>query len=296
MFSWSDCITANNSVLLNNFGNFVNRALKFVAAFYDSTIPDSGDEPGPLSPNDEHDAEFISDVNGLLKEYINTMDAVKLRSGLQVVMHVSARGNLYLQSAGLSNALKTENPKRCAQVVVRAVNLIYALSALVYPFMPSTSESILAQLNAPARAVPEVLSIDILPGHQIGTPEHLFKKIDEKMAELYRAKFAGNGPTANGPDPDATHVAPGTSKKSKGKAPGPAEDSGPKTAEVLEWEEKVKVQGEVVRDLKAKSTKSTEDQEAVAKAVADLKRLKVELGLHQRKAKADAELTAAEAN
>ena len=113
------------------------------------------------------------------------MDAVKLRSGLQVVMHIFARGNLYLQSSGLNKALKAENPKRCAQVVVRAINLIYVLSALIYPFMPSTSESVLTQLNAPARAVPEVFSIDILPGHQIGVPEHLFKRIDEKMVDIY---------------------------------------------------------------------------------------------------------------
>ena len=42
----------------NSFGNFVNRALKFVASQYESTIPDSGDEPGPYSPNDENDADF----------------------------------------------------------------------------------------------------------------------------------------------------------------------------------------------------------------------------------------------
>ncbi|KAK7690960.1 hypothetical protein QCA50_006063 [Cerrena zonata] len=82
MFSWADCIAANNNILLNNFGNFVNRALKFISANYDSTIPDSGDAPGPLSPNDEIDADFISDVNALLKEYIDSMEAVKLRHSL----------------------------------------------------------------------------------------------------------------------------------------------------------------------------------------------------------------------
>ena len=261
----------------------MNRALKFVAAVYDSTIPDSGDEPGTLSPNDELDAEFISDVNGLLKDYTTAMDAVKLRSGLQTVMHISARGNLYLQSSGLSKALKVENPKRCAQVVVRAINLIYVLSTLVYPFMPSTSESVLTQLNAPARAVPEFLSIDILPGHQIGTPEHLFKKIDEKMIEVYKEKFGGNKPASSGPEPDAA-----SKKKVKGKVPGPSEDTGPKTAEVLEWEEKVKTQGDLVRELKAKGTKSTEDQAEITKAVDELKKLKVELTLHQQKAKAEA--------
>ena len=277
------------SCVNSSFGNFVNRALKFVAAVYDSTIPDSGDEPGPLSPNDELDAEFVSDVNSLLNDYTTAMDAVKLRSGLQTVMHISARGNLYLQSSGLNKALKAENPKRCAQVVVRAINLIYVLSALVYPFMPSTSESVLVQLNAPARAVPDVLSIDILPGHQIGTPEHLFKKIDEKMIEVYKEKFAGNKPTPSGPEPDAPQATSAASKKKgKGKIPAPPEDTGPKTAEVLAWEEKVKLQGDVVREMKAKGAKSAEDQAEVTKAVDELKKLKVELALHQQKAKAEA--------
>ena len=267
----------------------MNRALKFVAAVYDSTVPDSGDEPGPLSPNDELDAEFVSDINGLLKDYVTAMDAVKLRSGLQIVMHISARGNLYLQSSGMNKALQAESPKRCAQVVVRAVNLIYVLSALVYPFMPSISQSILTQLNAPARAVPEALSIDILPGHQIGTPEHLFKKIDEKMIEVYKEKFAGNKPVPNGPEPDSTLVAAtAPKKKAKGKHPVQPEATGPKTAEVLAWEEKVKTQGDIVRELKAKSTKSAEDQAGITKAVDELKKLKVELALCQQKAKADA--------
>ena len=271
----------------------MNRALKFVAAVYDSTIPGSGDEPGPLSPNDELDADFVSDVNGLLEDYVTTMDAVKLRSGLQLVMHISARGNLYLQSSGLNKALQAENPKRCAQVVVRAINLIYVLSALIYPFMPSTSQSVLAQLNAPARAVPEALSIDILPGHQIGTPDHLFKKIDEKMVEVYKEKFAGNKPVPNGPEPDATHAASTASKKkAKGKAPAQSEGTGPKTAEVLAWEEKVKTQGDIVRELKAKSTKSAEDQAEITKAVDELKKLKVELAIHQQKAKAEARAVA----
>ena len=106
--------------------------------------------------------------DSLLKDYITAMDAVKLRSGLQIVMHVFVRGNLYLKSSGLSGALKAGAPKRCAQVVVRAIGLIYVLSDLVYPFMPSISESVPAQLNSPARAVPGVLlsifSLDIRSG------------------------------------------------------------------------------------------------------------------------------------
>ncbi|KAJ7931585.1 tRNA synthetases class I (M)-domain-containing protein [Mycena leptocephala] len=185
-FSWAECIAANNNILLNNFGNFVNRTLKFVASQYDSVLPDSGDAPGPVSTDDPADRKFVQEVNELLKVYIDAMEAVKLRLGLQTVMLISGLGNTYLQASGLNKALMTENPARCAQVLSRAVNLIYVLSTLIYPFMPATSDAILAQLNAPARAVPDVLAIDILAGHTIGTPAHLFKKIEENMAETFR--------------------------------------------------------------------------------------------------------------
>ncbi|KAI0710221.1 methionyl-tRNA synthetase [Earliella scabrosa] len=287
MFSWADCIAANNNILLNNFGNFINRALKFVTSQYGSVIPDSGDAPGPYSPNDETDAEFVTDVNNLLKEYIDNMDGVKLRAGLHTVMAISARGNLYLQASGLNKQLMTENPKRCAQVVSRALNLIYVLSALIHPFMPSTEAAMLTQLNAPARAVPEVFANDLLAGHTIGTPEHLFKRIDEKMADVWRDKFAGAKKTesALAEAADATHVAPGMSKRKaaaakkaadKAAAAAAEESAGPKSAEVLAWEQKVAEQGQRVRELKGKP-KTEESDKEIAEAVEELKRLKAEL-------------------
>lgn len=283
MFSWDEFIAGNNNVLLNNFGNFVNRALKFVASQYDSVIPDSPDAPGPLSAEGDVDAEFITDVNNLLKEYVDAMEAVKLRLGLQTVMLLSSRGNLYLQASGLGKALKEENPARCAQVVGRAINLIYVLSVLVHPFLPETSTAILEQLNAPARVVPEALAIDILPGHHIGVPAHLFKRIDEKMADTWRAKFGGAKPEGE-PDADATHVAPGMSKrkavaakKAAAKETAAAKDDKPKSAEVLAWEQKIAEQGNIVRELKARSPKTKELEEEIGKAVDELKKLKIEL-------------------
>ncbi|KAI0729228.1 methionyl-tRNA synthetase [Fomitopsis betulina] len=286
MFSWSDCIGANNSVLLNNFGNFVNRTLKFISSQYGGVIPDSGDAPGPLSPNNEHDADFIAEVNALLKDYIDAMEAVKLRLGLQTIMLLSGRGNVYLQSSGLNKALMTDNPKRCAQVVSRAVNLIYALSALAHPFLPVTEAAMLVQLNAPARAVSPVLSTDILAGHTIGTPEHLFKRIDEKMADVWRAKFGGNKPLEEAAvGADATQAAPGTSKRKAASAAKKAAiavaDGQPKSAEVLAQEQKVADQGQVVRTLKSKP-KTPELEQEITAAVDVLKKLKEELASLQK--------------
>ena len=270
------CCPGYDVVDVPSFGNFVNRTLKFISSQYDGVIPE-GDTPGPLSPNDENDTEFVTDVNGLLKVYTEAMDAVKLRLGLQTVMHLSQRGNLYLQSSGLNKTLMNENPTRCAKVVTRATNLIYVLSALVYPIMPSISASILAQLNAPARAVPDTLSIDLLPGHHIGRLEHLFKKIEEKMADVWRAQFAGADAA---PAVRAANKTPVTSKRKAAAAKKSAQDvdgaDGPKSAEVLALDAKVTEQGNLVRALKARTPRPKELEEETTAAIADLKKLKAE--------------------
>jgi methionyl-tRNA synthetase len=230
-----------------------------------------------------------------LKDYIDALDAVKLRLGLQIVMAISAQGNNYLQSSGLNKALMAENPVRCAQVISRAVNLIYALAAIIYPYMPATSASILQQLNAPARAIPEVFTNDILAGHTIGKPEHLFKKIEETMAEVWRVKFGGNeaasavSPAAGTPDP--LKAAPGQSKKKAAvgskKAAAPVY-TGPKSEEALDLEAKITEQGNLVRGLKAEP-KTPEQEEKIKVAVDVLKKLKGDLDVElQRLAAAPA--------
>lgn len=208
------------------------------------------------------------------------MEAVKLRLGLQTVMLISNRGNLYLQSSGLNKALMTENPTRCAQVVSRALNLIYVLSALIYPFMPATSESILTQLNAPARVAPNVLATDILPGHKIGTPEHLFKKIEDSMAETWRKKFGGEEAPLE-PSTDPLRTAPGGKRKTANAKktsvkPSPASDV-PKSPETLALEVKVAEQGQIVRGLKGQTPRTAELDAQIKAAVDVLKQLKAEL-------------------
>ncbi|KAI7902765.1 tRNA synthetases class I (M)-domain-containing protein [Cokeromyces recurvatus] len=187
MFTWNEFITKNNSELLNNLGNFVNRAIRFIFAKYDGVIP-KADFSGPL------ESELIKDVNHLLKQYIETMEAVKLRAGLGIAMTISARGNQYLQEANMNNALFEESRTKCDAVVATAANLIYLLSALLSPYMPATAESMCRQLNAPLRTIPDEFSIDILEGHVLGGAEYLFTRIDEKMEDIWKKKY---GTSAN---------------------------------------------------------------------------------------------------
>ncbi|KAG8935372.1 hypothetical protein FRC02_008177 [Tulasnella sp. 418] len=261
IFSWNEFIAANNSVLLNNFGNFVNRVVKFIQAKFNSVVPESPDAPGAI-PEDSSDPDlldptFVPEINALLKEYVAAMEAVKLRLGLQTVMSMSARGNQYLQRSGLGNALLASRPDACAQVLSRALNLIYVLSAVIHPFMPGTSNEILGQINAPARTVPERLSTDILGGHTLGSPTYLFTKIDEKKANEWRIKFGGAAVAAQAAAAEQQDVkagkkkGPAADKKAKSNIPPKEpEFKGPKTQEVLDLEAKIKAQGDFVRSIK----------------------------------------------
>lgn len=223
----------------------------------------------------------MNDINSLLSQYIAAMEFSKIRQGLHLVMQISSRGNLYLQASGLSNTLKDSDPKRCAQVLTRAVNLIYILSVLVEPFMPSTSASVLRQLNAPARTVPEAFSIDILPGHTIGTPEHLFKPIKEEMAETWREKFAGTKKDVVPVDASVDHPTPALSKRKAAAAAKAAKKettyTGPKTPEIETLEERIAKKGEEIRGLKAQNPKTPEVQKTIEESVEELKALKSEL-------------------
>lgn len=284
-----------------SFGNFVNRTLKFIAGKRDGLVPNGGDGPGSISATGE-DEGFINDINAYLSTYVSNMESLRLRDSLEIVMRLSARGNLYLQQAGLSNALLAENPQRCDQVLHRAVNLIWVLSALIWPFLPATAESIEMQLNVPARAIPiGGLSNDLLADHKLGAPVHLFKKIDDGMGDIWRAKFGGDQKpqavagekvaaatgVAGNPKGGIATQGKRAAEKSKKAAKKAAEEAYPDTEGVRAAKENVEKQGAVVRDLKAKKGESQEEVDELEKAVKALLSLKDGLAAEVEKAKAE---------
>lgn len=223
------------------------------------------------------------------------MDSTKLRGGLTTAMAISARGNQYLSDNTLDNALFANKPERCAHVVLNAVNLIYLISVVFHPFMPGTTASILSQLNAPARTLPEKFTIDILPGHKVNKAEHLFKRIDPKMEHEWRSKFGGETTQNPGPVDVAgsaagagTAVDPAAQAKQAGKSKSQIEKEKKKrakeeaaalekalaelkTPELAELEDKIKVQGAVVKEMKTGKKEGDVDAE-----IAELLRMKAE--------------------
>lgn len=187
-FLWREFIAKNNTELLNNLGNLVNRIIKFLTAKYKGVVPDYTKD----STDTAGIKKLESDVNQILKSYIEAMDSLKLKHGLNLAMNLSTRANLFLQDNKLDNNLFTNFPDRCAATLGGAINTIYLLSAMLSPFIPATSDAIDQQINAPRLAVPDTWRVgDILPGHTIGKPQYLFSKIPEEKEEEWKTKFGG---------------------------------------------------------------------------------------------------------
>lgn len=116
-FSWNDLVARNNSELLNNLGNFINRALVFCEKNFNSTI--SAIELSDVECN------LISLINREIKGYITCMEKAKLRDGIRHTMSISRHGNQYFQSQQPWLLLKgsTEENKRAATIISFSCNI-----------------------------------------------------------------------------------------------------------------------------------------------------------------------------
>ncbi len=110
-------------------------------------------------------------------------------------MAISAHGNLLLQYR-LDNASLEAHPERTHAVIGLALNLCSLLASVFSPFMPSTSDSIVKQLNTTLQSIPDTFDREALKsGHKIGKAAYLFSRIDEKKITSGRTSTVGTSET-----------------------------------------------------------------------------------------------------
>lgn len=198
-FNWIDLATKTNSELLNNFGNFVNRALMFAEKNFDSIVP-------AIELRDE-DLMLLALVQRELTQYNAALEQAKLRDGLRHMLTISKHGNQYMQSQQPWIMVKGSNEEKkiAGTVIGVCCNLSCLLSSLIGPFMPNASRDLRSQLGLDVSTygyIPETVSIMLAPGHKLGKPSPLFTKIDEQQIAELRSKYRGkqdNGVTDTAP-------------------------------------------------------------------------------------------------
>lgn len=229
-FEWRPFVDANNSELLAKLGNLVNRVVKLVTASYGSVIPEFT-IPESFNP-------FLEEVTVNTRQYIEEMESVHIRAAVSTAMRIAEAGNGLIQANRLDNSLIANEPERAAAVVGAVLNLIHLLSSVFAPFMPTTSKSILEQLDAPFLLIPTLDQLkdgwkptSLKPGHKIGKAQYLFSRIDPKKADEWRELFGGSQADRQKKADEAAKIAAkkaaakAKKKEKKSKPPGGVEAS-----------------------------------------------------------------------
>ncbi|XP_034242379.1 methionine--tRNA ligase, cytoplasmic [Thrips palmi] len=261
-FSWDDLALRLNNELLNNLGNFVNRALMFVEKTFQSTIPEMYLE--------KEDITLLALVNRELSAYVKMLEAGKLREGLRHILCVSRHGNQYIQSQQPWVKAKgsPEEKKQAGTTVGVAANISCLLAILLQPYMPEISKVMHEQMNSP-KSINVITDsiVKLLPaGHKIGKPAPLFTKIEASQTSDLKKRFAGKqAPPSAAPSKKGTSAAAATSASSQ-------------TVEMLQAA--VDKQANLVREMKGSGKPKAEWQPHVSA----LLQLKADLAAAQKAA------------
>uniref|UniRef100_A0A665TKW3 Methionine--tRNA ligase, cytoplasmic n=1 Tax=Echeneis naucrates TaxID=173247 RepID=A0A665TKW3_ECHNA len=190
-FSWADMALKNNSELLNNLGNFINRAGMFVTKFFEGYVP--------AMELQQEDKKLLALVSWELQQYIQLMDKVKIRDALKHILNISRHGNQYIQVNEPWKKIKggeTER-QRAGTVTGVSVNIACLLSVMLSPYMPTVSQTLRDQLNAPQSCLNTMLQgtgafvCSLRAGHRIGTVSPLFQKLEGDHIEALKKRFGG---------------------------------------------------------------------------------------------------------
>ncbi len=176
-FKWDEFEARVNNELINNLGNFVNRALSFIVNHTGRKL-----DHHELT---QQDTVLIKKIESIHKEITDLMEKVKLREALQKILELSADGNKYFQENKPWELIKSD-PKRCDTVLYLSANLCVDLAILIQPFLPNTSKRIFSQLGLRDRFTwNDAKKINLEKGQMIERSEILFKPIEkEKIEEL----------------------------------------------------------------------------------------------------------------
>lgn len=262
-FSWADMALKNNSELLNNLGNFINRAGMFVSKFFEGCVP--------VMELQQEDKRLLAQVGWELRQYIHLLDKVKIRDALKHILNISRHGNQYIQVNEPWKKIKggDADRQRAGTVTGVSVNISCLLSVMLSPYMPTVSETIREQLNAPRSCVTTMLRgsgsfvCALSAGHRIGDVSPLFQKLEADQIVALKKRFGGQQKPAQAAAAPAPVAAP----------------SGADPERAKQLTQAIADQGDKVRVLKAQKAEKAQ----ITAEVAVLLDLKKQLALAEGK-------------
>ena len=182
--TYENMIERYNADLANTLGNLVNRTIVMTNKYFDGVV-----QPGDVT--EELDGELkalavetVGKVDKLLSEY-------RVSDTLDAIFTLAKRCNKYIDETAPWALAKDESKKaRLGTVLYNLLESIRFVAVLLSPFLPETSEKILAQINTDIKDYDSLSAFGALKvGTVVGKAEPLFARIDAKeMLEKIEAR------------------------------------------------------------------------------------------------------------
>ena len=165
--TWELMVERMNADLANTLGNLVNRTISMTNKYFGGAVTDKG-------AAGEVDEDLKAVVEGTSKAVDEKMDGLRVADAITEIFNLFKRCNKYIDETTPWVLAKEEEKKdRLETVLYNLQESIKAGARLLEPFMPETSEKILAQIgDGRVTEKPEILfaRLDI---------EEVLKKVEE---------------------------------------------------------------------------------------------------------------------
>ncbi|HHH53292.1 MAG TPA: methionine--tRNA ligase, partial [Bacteroidetes bacterium] len=151
-FTWKNFQETNNTELVNNLGNFVNRVIVLTNKYYNGIVPEFDQDSMFNGVWDQdfggfHETELLA-LHDELQEMNARLRKFDFRGALKILMDISAKGNQLLQFNEPWKLIK-EDPEKVKAFMNLSLQIVTTISIAVRPFMPLTSDKLRKILNLP---------------------------------------------------------------------------------------------------------------------------------------------------
>ncbi|MEE8419215.1 MAG: methionine--tRNA ligase, partial [Dehalococcoidales bacterium] len=181
-FSWNEFIRRNNNELVATYGNLVHRVLTITYRNFDGAIP----QPGKL---DERSRQLIKETEETLENVDNLLHGCHFKEAIRTAMGLAHQANRYLDEKSPWKVIK-EDRQAAADTLYTALQVIYGLRIVLYPFLPFSSQRLHQYLGFKGEVQDCGWTLDApSPGQKLQPPEPLFTKLDEELAEEEAARL-----------------------------------------------------------------------------------------------------------
>ena len=193
VISWELLVVRINSELANTLGNLVNRTISMTNKYFGGTVMDKG-----AALNDEDvavDADLKAVVERTPPIVEKKMDELRVADAITEIFNLFKRCNKYIdETMPWALAKEEEKKDRLETVLYNLLESIKSGARQLAPFMPETSEKILAQLgDGKVTEKPEILFARL-------DMEEVLKKVEELHPPVEESEDAAGSDGASGED------------------------------------------------------------------------------------------------